>query len=64
MIIINNEEYIDLDETAKLLNVASTTIRVRTRAKEMPKPIKLKTLTYWKRSEIDTYLEQTRSKQQ
>ena len=56
MIIIDGEEYIDLDEAAKLLNVSTTTVRIRTRAKEMPSPQKLKSLTYWKRSEIEEYL--------
>lgn len=56
MIIIDGEEYIDLEEAAKLLKVSTTTVRIRTRAKEMPLPQKLKSLTYWKRSEIEEYL--------
>lgn len=60
MIIINGEKYIDLKETAKLLNVSTTTVRIKTRAKEMPLPQKLKSLTFWKKSEIETYLKASR----
>ena len=56
MIILDGEEYIDLDEAAKLLNVSTTTVRIRNRDKEMPSPHKLKSLTYWKKSDIEAYI--------
>ena len=60
MIIIDNNEYLDAEEVANIMDIAEITLRVRVRAKEAPKPIKLKTITYWKKSEIDEYLEKTR----
>ena len=56
MIIMDGKEYLDLNETAKKLKVSTTTVRIRTRAKEMPLPQKLKSLTFWLKSDIDEYL--------
>lgn len=64
MIIIDGEEFIDLDETAELLDVSTTTVRMRARAKEMPLPQKLKSLTYWKKSEIEEYLTKAKKGEQ
>jgi predicted DNA-binding transcriptional regulator AlpA len=61
MIIIDGIEYLDLKEASSAIGVAEITLRTRVRAKEAPKPIKLKAVTYWKKSEIDEYLEKTRS---
>ena len=63
MIILDGEEYIDLDEAAKLLNVSTTTVRIRTRAKEIPSPQNLKSLTYWKRSDIEAYIKASKKKE-
>jgi predicted DNA-binding transcriptional regulator AlpA len=57
---INGIDYIDSEEVAKRMEISSTTLKVRTRAKEIPLPIKLKSRVFWKESEIDEYLEKTR----
>lgn len=62
MITINGDDYLDLEEAADLLKVSTTTVRIRTRAKEMPLPTKLKSLTYWKKSEIEEYIELSKKK--
>jgi predicted DNA-binding transcriptional regulator AlpA len=57
---IEGAAYIDSEEVAKKLGIAAITLQVKTRAKEIPLPIKLKTRILWKKSEIEAYLESTR----
>jgi predicted DNA-binding transcriptional regulator AlpA len=59
-IIIDNKRYIDSEEVARKIGIARSTLKVMVRAKEVPMPMKLKTLTFWEESEIDEYLERTR----
>ena len=56
-IIIDNEKFIDSEEVADRLDIALSTLKVKVRAKEIPLPIKLKTYTFWRESDIETYLE-------
>lgn len=55
-ITIDNEGFIDAEEVARRLNIAVSTLQVKQRAKEIPLPIKLKTYTFWRESEIEEYL--------
>ena len=55
-IIIDKEEFIDSEEVAKMLDIALSTLKVKVRAKEIPLPIKLKTYTFWHKTEIEEYL--------
>lgn len=55
-ITINKEDFIDSEEVAKLLGIALSTLQVKVRAKEIPLPIKLKTYTFWRKSDIEDYL--------
>jgi predicted DNA-binding transcriptional regulator AlpA len=59
-IYIEGDTYLDSEEVAKKLGIAEITLQVRTRAKEIPLPIKLKSRIWWKKSQIDEYLEKTR----
>jgi predicted DNA-binding transcriptional regulator AlpA len=53
---IEGASYIDSEEVAKMLGIAAITLQVKTRAKEIPLPIKLKTRILWKKSDIEAYL--------
>jgi predicted DNA-binding transcriptional regulator AlpA len=59
-IIIDNKKYIDSEEVARKIGIAKSTLKVMVRAKEVPMPMKLKTLTFWEESEVDAYLEKIR----
>lgn len=59
---INKEDFIDSEEVANLLGIALSTLQVKVRAKEIPLPIKLKTYTFWKRSEIEDYIAKNKEK--
>lgn len=59
-ILIDNEEYLNIDDVEKLVGQKSTTIDVKVRYGVFPSPIKLPTLKFWKLSEIEEYLENTR----
>ncbi len=56
MIKIDDKEFLDISETAKLIGISETAVRVRVRAKEAPQPTKLRYVTFWKRSEIEDYI--------
>lgn len=60
---INKEDFIDSEEVANLMGIALSTLQVKVRAKEMPLPIKLKTRTFWKRSEIEEYIAKNKKEQ-
>ena len=60
-IIIHNEKYIDSEEVANRIGIATSTLKVMIRAKEVPLPIKLKTMTFWKESDIEAYLESSKA---
>jgi predicted DNA-binding transcriptional regulator AlpA len=59
-IYIEGATYLDSEEVAKKLGIAEITLQVRTRAKEIPLPIKLKSRIWWKKSDVEAYLEGTR----
>jgi predicted DNA-binding transcriptional regulator AlpA len=58
--ILENEEYLTLDEVEKLVDLKQTSIYTLVRFGSFPKPRKLEIRQAWKRSEIDLYLEGTR----
>jgi len=60
---INEKKFIDSEEVANLLGIALSTLKVKVRAKEMPLPIKLKTRTFWKCSEIEEYIAKQKKEQ-
>jgi predicted DNA-binding transcriptional regulator AlpA len=59
MIILDNDEYLDAKEVSSILKIAEVTLRVKVRAKEVPLPIKLRTMKFWKKSEIEEYVKNT-----
>lgn len=59
-VVIDNEEFIDSEEVASRLKIALSTLKVKVRANEVPLPIKLKTYTFWRLSEIEEYLEKNK----
>ena len=61
-IIIDKEEFIDSEEVAKMLDIALSTLKVKVRAKEIPLPIKLKTYTFWRKTEIEAYIKNKQDK--
>ena len=62
-IIIDKEEFIDSEEVAKMLDIALSTLKVKVRAKEIPLPIKLKTYTFWRKSDIESYIKTSKKEQ-
>lgn len=62
IIMLKGEEYLDVVETAKVLGCSKQTVGIKARAKEMPLPIQLSSRVFWKKKEIDAYLEATRKK--
>jgi predicted DNA-binding transcriptional regulator AlpA len=55
-ITIQNEEYISVEEVERLVKQKSSTIDVKVRYGEFPKPIKLPVVKFWKLSDIEEYL--------
>ena len=63
-IIFENEEYLSIEDVEKLVNQKSPTIDVKVRYGVFPKPIKLPVVKFWKRTEIESYIESTRKSEQ
>jgi predicted DNA-binding transcriptional regulator AlpA len=59
---IEGAEYIDSQEVARKLGIAEVTLKVKTRAKEVPLPIKLRTMKFWKKSDIESYINEESKK--
>jgi predicted DNA-binding transcriptional regulator AlpA len=57
---IDDEECIGQSEVLRLLSLKRYMLYRKIRAGEVPPPIKPDERAYWKRSEIDAYLEGTR----
>ena len=60
----NDERLLDSKDICEMLRISKTTLTSFVKRDHFPKPFKVGNKFMWKRSEIDTYLEQTRSKQQ
>ena len=61
-LIVDNEEYLVLEEVEKLVGLKETSIAMRVRFSDFPKPVKLEIRQAWKRSEIEDYI--TKQKKQ
>jgi predicted DNA-binding transcriptional regulator AlpA len=64
--IVNNEEYLDLEDLEKLVGMKQTLIYEKVRHNKFPKPEKkqvkisfLRKRSLWKLSDIEAYLEST-----
>ena len=55
-LIVDNEEYLVLEEVEKLVGLKETSIAMRVRFSDFPKPVKLEIRQAWKRSEIEDYI--------
>lgn len=55
-LIVDNEEYLTLAEVEKLVGLKETSIAMRVRFSDFPKPVKLEIRQAWKRWEIEEYL--------
>lgn len=62
-LIIDNEEYLTLEELEKKVNLKETSIYMRIRFGDFPAPKKFKIRQAWKKSDIEEYLEKTREKE-
>jgi predicted DNA-binding transcriptional regulator AlpA len=59
-LMIENEEYVTLDEVEKLVNMKQTSIYTRVRFGSFPQPLKFPTRMAWKSKEIEAYIDSTR----
>jgi predicted DNA-binding transcriptional regulator AlpA len=62
-VIIENDEYIDLEEVLQKVGMKQANLYIKMRYNAFPKPRKLPGTSFWRRSEIDAYLESTRSEE-
>ncbi|MDR1235816.1 MAG: hypothetical protein LBJ96_02305 [Holosporaceae bacterium] len=63
-IIIDGEEYIGQSEVLELLNMKRHILYSKIKMGDIPSPLKPDERAFWKRSEIDAYLESTRKKKE
>jgi predicted DNA-binding transcriptional regulator AlpA len=61
-LMIENEEYITLDEVERLVNMKQTSIYTRVRFGSFPQPLKFPTRMAWKKEDIDKYLKDLEEK--
>jgi predicted DNA-binding transcriptional regulator AlpA len=59
-ITIHGEEYFDIKEIQKCLDTNKTSLYEKMRYDRFPKPLKLESRSFWKRAEIESYIESTR----
>ena len=62
-LIVDNEEYLTLAELEKLVGLKETSIAMRVRFSNFPKPVKLEIRQAWKRSEIEAYIKASKKEQ-
>ena len=62
-LIVDNEEYLILEEVEKLVGLKEASIAMRVRFSDFPKPVKLEIRQAWKRSEIEDYIAKQKKEQ-
>ena len=55
-ILINGEEFLDVDNVLKLTTLNYTKLYELLRYNVFPKPVSIKNKNFWKKSEIEAYL--------
>lgn len=60
--VIDNEEYLTQEEVEQKVGLKQTALNTLVRFGHFPKPLKLEIRKLWKKSDIETYLEEQKGK--